>query len=102
MSISVIVPAHNEERYLAETLKNILRAKEMLLKRDAVQTEIIVVDNDSTDSTPEIASSFGGRTAAPPGAASLLVRSCSPSVMAANGDSCPDSRVNITQVGASK
>jgi glycosyltransferase involved in cell wall biosynthesis len=59
MSISVIVPAHNEERYLGETLKSIQRAKEMLLKKDAVSTEIIVVDNDSTDSTSDVALSFG-------------------------------------------
>lgn len=61
MSISVIVPAHNEEKYLGETLKSIQRAKEVLLERDAVETEIIVVDNDSTDSTSDLASSFGVR-----------------------------------------
>jgi glycosyltransferase involved in cell wall biosynthesis len=59
MSISVIVPAYNEERYLGETLKSIQRAKEFLLKRDVVPTEIIVVDNGSTDSSSEIALSFG-------------------------------------------
>jgi glycosyltransferase involved in cell wall biosynthesis len=59
MSISVIVPAYNEERYLGETLKSIQRAKELLLKQDAVPTEIIVVDNESTDSTSDVALSFG-------------------------------------------
>ncbi len=59
MSISVIVPAYNEENYLGETLKSIQRAKEFLLKKDAVPTEIIVVDNGSTDSTPAIALSSG-------------------------------------------
>jgi glycosyltransferase involved in cell wall biosynthesis len=59
MSISVIVPAYNEERYLGETLKSIQRAKEFLLKRDAVPTEIIVVDNGSTDSTSDLARSCG-------------------------------------------
>lgn len=61
MSISVIVPAYNEERYLGETLKSIQRATEFLLKKDAVQTEIIVVDNESKDSTSVIARSFGAR-----------------------------------------
>jgi glycosyltransferase involved in cell wall biosynthesis len=59
MSISVIVPAYNEEKYLGETLKSIQRAKEFLLKKDAVSTDIIVVDNGSTDSTANIALSFG-------------------------------------------
>ena len=59
MSISIIVPAYNEEAYLGETLKSIQRAKEMLLERDAVLAEIIVVDNDSTDSTTDVALSFG-------------------------------------------
>jgi len=61
MSISVIVPAYNEERYLGKTLKCIQKAKEFLLKKDAVTTEIIVVDNGSTDSTSDIAFSFGAR-----------------------------------------
>ena len=59
MLISVIVPAYNEERYLGETLKSIQRAKEYLLNKDAVQTEIIVVDNGSTDSTSDLARSCG-------------------------------------------
>jgi len=59
MSISVIVPAYNEENYLGETLKSIQRAKELLLKQRGVPTEIIVVDNGSTDSTPAIALSSG-------------------------------------------
>jgi len=59
MSISVIVPAYNEEDYLGETLKSIQRAKEFLLKQRAIPTEIIVVDNGSTDSTPAIALSSG-------------------------------------------
>ncbi len=61
MSISVIVPAYNEERYLGETLKSIQRAKEFLLKKDAVLAEIIVVENGSTDSTSHIALSSGAR-----------------------------------------
>jgi glycosyltransferase involved in cell wall biosynthesis len=59
MSISVIVPAYNEERYLGATLKSIQRAKEFLLRKDALPIEIIVVDNGSTDSTSDIALSSG-------------------------------------------
>ncbi|HYJ89335.1 MAG TPA: glycosyltransferase, partial [Pyrinomonadaceae bacterium] len=59
ISISVIVPAYNEEKYLGETLKSIHRAVRFLQKKDAVTTEVIVVDNESIDSTAAIASSFG-------------------------------------------
>lgn len=66
MLISIIVPAYNEERYLGETLRHIQRAKEFLLKKDVVLTELIVVDNDSTDSTSDIARSCGARVVEEP------------------------------------
>ena len=40
MSISVIVPAYNEERYIGETLNHLNRAKDYLLKRKGMSTEI--------------------------------------------------------------
>lgn len=49
--VSVIVPARNEEASLATCL-------ESLVAQTAVEFEIIVVDDHSTDRTPEIASSF--------------------------------------------
>jgi len=61
MSISVIVPAYNEERYIGETLNHLNRAKDYLLKRKGMSTEIIVVDNDGTDSTASIALSSGAK-----------------------------------------
>jgi glycosyltransferase involved in cell wall biosynthesis len=61
MSISVIFPAYNEERYIGETLKSIKRANEFLLEREDVSIEIIVVDNDSTDSTAKVALSLGAK-----------------------------------------
>lgn len=61
MSISVIVPAYNEECYLGETLNNLNRAKDFLWNRNGVSTEIIVVDNASTDSTASIALSSGAK-----------------------------------------
>ena len=61
MSISVIVPAYNEERYIGETLNNLNWAKDYLLKRKGISTEIIVVDNGSTDSTVSIALSSGAK-----------------------------------------
>ena len=48
--ISIIIPAYNEERTLAEIIKRIKNAKVWSLEK-----EIIVVDNNSTDKTLEIA-----------------------------------------------
>jgi glycosyltransferase involved in cell wall biosynthesis len=56
--ISVIIPAFNEERYLAETLRHLRRAIE-----DAgdASVEVIVVDNASTDRTREVAEGGGAK-----------------------------------------
>lgn len=51
---SIIIPAHNEERYVADCLRSILEA------RSADTKEIIVVDNASTDRTATVASGIGG------------------------------------------
>lgn len=50
-TVSVIVPARNEEVSLADCLQS-------LVSQSGVAFEIIVVDDHSTDRTPEIASSF--------------------------------------------
>lgn len=52
--ISVVIPAYNEEKYIGaclESLKNQTRAPD----------EVIVVDNNSTDRTAEIAASYGAK-----------------------------------------
>lgn len=51
MKISVVIPAYNEEKYIASCLKHITSQSELA-------DEIIVVNNNSTDKTVEIASSF--------------------------------------------
>lgn len=51
MRVSVVVPAYNEEKYIATCLQN-------LLDQDIPADEIIVVDNNSTDNTVEIASKY--------------------------------------------
>jgi glycosyltransferase involved in cell wall biosynthesis len=58
MLISIIVPAFNEERYIGITLDSIKQAQLLLLNEKGVPAEIIVVDNDSTDSTASMARSF--------------------------------------------
>jgi glycosyltransferase involved in cell wall biosynthesis len=52
--ISVVVPAHNEELFLPDTLKS-------LQEQSYENFEIIVVDNNSTDATASIAKEHGAR-----------------------------------------
>jgi glycosyltransferase involved in cell wall biosynthesis len=56
MYVSVVVPAFNEEAYL----ERCLAAAEAELK-GIERSEIIVVDNMSTDATPEIAAGFASK-----------------------------------------
>lgn len=55
MKISIIIPAYNEEKYLFATLEKIGAG---LADIDS-EAEIIVVDNESEDKTPQIAKDFG-------------------------------------------
>ncbi len=52
MKLSIIVPAYNEEKFIAACIEHILRASA------GFDCELIVVDNASTDRTPEIAQRF--------------------------------------------
>lgn len=54
MKISVVIPAHNEEKYIGRTLNSI---KE-LDKKDW-DVEVIVINGGSTDKTAEIAKKYG-------------------------------------------
>ena len=55
--ISVIIPAYNEEKYLPNTLKALKTA----LGNSDLPVEILVVDNNSTDRTVEVAEKYGAR-----------------------------------------
>ncbi|QPB83672.1 glycosyltransferase [Pseudoalteromonas rubra] len=55
MKISVVIPAHNEESYIARCLSSI---KDQLIPQE-MEVETIVVLNRCTDKTGEIAKSFG-------------------------------------------
>ena len=54
---SVIIPAYNEEALLPETLSNLNRAMDSIPQKG----EIIVVDNNSTDNTHDIAKKYCAR-----------------------------------------
>lgn len=56
MKLTVIVPAFNEQAYLAECLRSALA--ELQANAERGPFEVIVVDNASTDRTAEIAASF--------------------------------------------
>lgn len=58
MKISFVIPALNEERGIGTVIKQIPVQQ---LKEKGFETEIIVVDNGSTDKTADIAKSKGAR-----------------------------------------
>ena len=51
MKVSVVIPAHNEEEYIATSLEH-------LMKQEVAPDEIILINNNSTDQTRQIASKF--------------------------------------------
>jgi len=57
MKVSIIVPAYNEEDNLPILLKNL----QGLIKKEKLNAEIILVDDNSTDSTPKICDMFKGK-----------------------------------------
>src|SRR4051794_25746376 len=52
---SVIIPAYNRAPYLPHTLRSALDQR----LPHGGQVEVILVDDESTDNTPEVAASFG-------------------------------------------
>lgn len=52
--ISVVIPAYNEEKFLHNALSS-------MLAQTYKEFELLVVDNNSTDKTKEVAESFGAR-----------------------------------------
>ena len=59
MDLTIIIPAYNEEAYLASTLDSIEAAAAHLRDRVGAEVETIVVDNNSGDATASIARSKG-------------------------------------------
>ena len=61
MKLAIVVPAFNEEGYLAETLESIQNAAAQLRGRVNIDVDIVVVDNNSWDETAAIALEKGVR-----------------------------------------
>jgi glycosyltransferase involved in cell wall biosynthesis len=60
MRISIIIPAFNEEKLIAETLRCVNEATAAFSKR-GWDSELIVCDNNSTDRTAQLAQAAGAR-----------------------------------------
>jgi glycosyltransferase involved in cell wall biosynthesis len=60
-SLSVIIPAFNEERFLGETLQRLQEAVRVLRSGEARSVQILVVDNASTDRTATVARGLGAQ-----------------------------------------
>jgi len=60
MKISIVVPAFNEERLLAASLRRLQEAMSVFVRRGWA-SELIVCDNNSTDRTAEIARAAGAQ-----------------------------------------
>lgn len=58
MDVSIIIPALNEEGIVGKTVKSVPLKK---LKENGLETEIVVVDNASTDNTAQEATNAGAR-----------------------------------------
>ncbi len=56
MKLSFVIPAHNEEKYLGDCLASVLART----RESKWETEIVVVDNASTDRTAEVAGLYSG------------------------------------------
>ena len=83
MKISIVIPAFNEERLIAETLRCVIAATTAFTRR-GWQTELIVCDNNSTDRTAEIARDAGAKVVFEP--VNQIARARNRGAEAATGD----------------
>lgn len=78
---SVIIPAHNEEKYIGKCIEAIIRAAENV---KPFKTEIIISANRCTDKTAEIAQGYGAKVLPNEYRTISAVRNCG--VNAADGE----------------
>jgi glycosyltransferase involved in cell wall biosynthesis len=83
MTVSVVVPAHNEEKLLAESLRRIRLAMRSFGEA-GWRTELIVCDNNSTDRTAALAAEAGAKVVFEP--INQISRARNAGAAAATGD----------------
>jgi glycosyltransferase involved in cell wall biosynthesis len=59
--LSIIIPAHDEEPLIGRTLRALRRARDVVDCETGVPSEVIVVDDTSTDGTADVALAHGAR-----------------------------------------
>jgi len=57
MILSIVIPAHNEQDNIAETVAGLIEE----LKKEAIAYEVIIVDDNSSDNTGRVADGLAGR-----------------------------------------
>lgn len=57
--LSIIIPAHNEENRLSQTLEQVVR----FAGSQSFRSEVLVVENASTDRTLEVGNEYAARHA---------------------------------------
>jgi len=83
LKISIVIPAFNEERLIAETLRHVNAALPAFSRRDW-ETELIVCDNNSTDGTASLALAEGATVVFEP--INQIARARNTGAAAASGD----------------
>jgi glycosyltransferase involved in cell wall biosynthesis len=83
LTISVIIPAFNEERLIGETLRHVTTAMAAFSRR-GWETELIVCDNNSTDRTAELSRAAGAKVVFEP--INQIARARNSGAAAASGD----------------
>gem|GEM_PF-46918 len=83
VTLSIVVPAFNEEKLIAATLDRIHAAREAFT-RLGWESEIIVCDNNSNDRTPELARAAGAKVVFEP--VNQIARARNSGARAATGD----------------
>jgi glycosyltransferase involved in cell wall biosynthesis len=83
MRVSVVIPAYNEEKLLPATLRAVAAALPAFHSR-GWESEVIVCDNNSTDTTPQVAAAAGARVVFEPD--NMIARARNAGAAAATGD----------------
>ena len=61
-TLSIVIPAYNEENGIAEIANRVLKVKPELVKVGVHEMELLVVDDGSRDRTAEVAAGIAGVT----------------------------------------